>query len=111
MVKSQQLTIPKAIRKAKKAIKQGDISTARQLYNAVLQHQPNHPVAKKGLRKLGKKLPRNQYVQTQITNPSQDQINALTNLYYSGQIAKAGKRQNNCFFSPPMRRVIIGQPF
>ena len=107
MVKSQQLTIPKAIRKAKKAIKQGDISTAQQLYNVVLQQQPNHPVAKKGLRKLGKKLPRNQYVQTQIINPSQDQINALTNLYYSGQIAKAEQVCKELLQTFPQSLVVI----
>jgi len=89
VVKPQQLTIQKAIKKAKKAIKQGNISAAQQLYNAVLQQQPNHPIAKKGLRKLVKNFPRKQSVQTQITNPSPDQINDLTNLYYSGQFTKA----------------------
>ena len=89
MVKPQQLTIPQAIKKAKKAIKKGNISAAQQLYNEVLKHQPDHPVAIKGLRKLEKKLSPHQFFQTQITNPSQDQINALTNLYYSGQNTKA----------------------
>ena len=68
MAKPQQITIQQAITKAKKAIKQGNISAAQQLYSAVLQQQPNHPIAKKGLRKLVKKLPRKQSVQTQITN-------------------------------------------
>ena len=38
----QQLTIPQAISRAKKATKQGKIADAVELYNAVLQHQP-HP--------------------------------------------------------------------
>jgi len=89
VVKSQLLTIPKAIKKAKKAIKQGNISAAQQLYNAVLKHQPNHPVAKKGLRRLKKCLPSNQSVQAQPTNPLQDQINLLIKLYNSGQMKNA----------------------
>ena len=38
----QQLTIPQAISRAKKASKQGKIADPVELYNAVLQHQP-HP--------------------------------------------------------------------
>ena len=60
-----------------------------ELYTAVLQHQPNHPFAKKALRKLQKGLPQNQSAQAETTQPSQDQITALVNLYQSGQMAKA----------------------
>ena len=88
MPQSKRLSIEQAISRAKKAAKQGDTATALQLYNAVLQHQPNHPVAKKGLRKLQKGLPHNQSVQAQATNQSTDQINALVNLYHTGQMAK-----------------------
>ena len=54
---SQQLTIEQTISRAKKAAKQGNTAVALQLYNAVLQHQPNHPIEKEGLRKLQKELP------------------------------------------------------
>jgi tetratricopeptide (TPR) repeat protein len=88
MPQSQRLSIEQAISRAKKAAKQGDTATALQLYNAVLQHQPNHPVAKKGLRKLQKGLPRNQFAQAKTANHLQDQINALIKLYHTGQMAK-----------------------
>ena len=87
MSQSRQLSIEQAISRAKKAAKQGDTATALQLYNAILQQQPNHPVAKKGLRKLQKGLPRNQSVQAQATNHLQEQINALVNLYQTGTMA------------------------
>ena len=89
MPQTQQLTIKQALSRAKKATQKGNVDVALQLYNAVLQNQPSHPVAKKGLRKLQKGLPRNQSVQTQSTNPSQDQMNALINLYNSGQLKEA----------------------
>ena len=40
---SQQLTIQQAISRAKKAVKQGKIADAVELYAAILQQQPNHP--------------------------------------------------------------------
>ena len=83
MSTSQQLTIEQVISRAKKAAKQGRVAVARQLYNAVLQHQPNHLLATQGLRLL-KESPPHQLVQAQSANPSQDQINVLVNLYHSG---------------------------
>ena len=88
MLLSQQLKTKKAISKAKKAIKQGNTALALELYNSVLQHQPNHPIARKGLSKLQKELSRNQSIQTQTVNPPQHQINALINLYQSRQVAE-----------------------
>ena len=76
VAQSKPFTIEQAISRAKKAIKQGNTAVALELYNAVLQQQPNHPVAKKGLRKLQKGL------------LPQDQINALIDLYHSGQMVK-----------------------
>ena len=70
MSPSQQLTIEQAISQAKKATEQGNIAVARQLYRAVLQHRPNHPIAKKGLRKLQKGVIHNQSVPAQMANPS-----------------------------------------
>ena len=88
MINSQKLTIQQAISRAKKATKKGKISDAVELYTAVLVHQPNHPIAKKALRKLQKGLPQNQSVETETSSPSQDQINSLVNLYQSGQMTK-----------------------
>ena len=85
---SQQLTIQQAISRAKKATQKGKIADAVELYNAVLQQQPNHPIAKKALRKLQKDLPQNQPVETETSNPSQDQISTVANLYHSSQMIK-----------------------
>jgi tetratricopeptide (TPR) repeat protein len=84
----QQLTIEQAISRAKKAAKQGNDTKALQLYSAVLQRQPNHPVAKKGQRKLRKKLRHSQSIRAQTTEPSQDQIDAVINIYHSGQMER-----------------------
>ena len=59
-----------------------------ELYTAVLAHQPNHPFAKKALRKLQKGLPQNKPVKTETSSSSQDQANALVKLYQSGQMTK-----------------------
>ena len=88
MSPSQQLTIEQAISQAEKATRQGNIALARQLYSAVLQHQPNQPIATQGLRELQQELPHHQSVQVQTANPSPDQINTLINLYHSGQMSK-----------------------
>ena len=86
---SQQLAIQQAISRAKKASKQGKTAEAVEVYTAILQQQPNHPFAKKRLNKLQKELPRDQSAQEQTTQPSQVQIDALVNLYQTGQMAKA----------------------
>ena len=85
---SQKLTIQQAISRAKKATKKGKIADAVELYTAVLEHQPNHPIAKKALGKLQKGLPQNQSLGRDASSPSQDQINSLVNLYQSGQMTK-----------------------
>ena len=86
---SQQLTIQQGISRAKKAVKQGKIADAVELYNAVLQLQPDHPIAKKMLRELQKELPQNKSIKEEASNPPQDEIDALVNLYHSGQMAEA----------------------
>ena len=75
MPPSQQLTTEQAISRAKKAVKCGNTALALKLYNAVLQNQPNHHVAKKELRKIQNELSRNQFTQVETANPPQDQIN------------------------------------
>ena len=85
---SQKLTIQQAISRAKKAAKQGNIAAAVKLYNAVLQQQPNHPIAEKRLRVLQKKLPQNHSTVSETSNTPQEQITALVNLYQTGQMEK-----------------------
>lgn len=86
MSHSQQITIEQALSRAKKASRKRNTADALKFYTAVLQHQPNHPVAKKGLRKLQKSLPLNQAIQVETTDPSQDKTDALVKLYHSGQV-------------------------
>ena len=88
MSPSPQLTIEQAISRAKKAARQGNIAVARQLYQAILQHQPNHPIAIRALRELQQELSPHQSLPAQTADPAPDQINALINLYYSGQMTK-----------------------
>jgi len=66
----------------KKGRQPGNVAVVRQLYSAILQHQLNHPIATKGLRKLQKQLSRHQPLPSQTANPSPDQI-----IYHSGQIS------------------------
>ena len=77
---SQPLTIKQAISQAKKALKQGNTGLAQELYTAVLQAEPHNPLAKKALRKL-------QGEQGAIS-PPQNQLNALLQLYQTGQLAE-----------------------
>jgi len=86
---SQQLTIQQAISRAKKAVKQGKIAEAAELYTAILQQQPNHPFAKKKLRKLQKEFPQSPSLEEKTSSPPQDEIATLMNLYHSGQMAEA----------------------
>ena len=104
---SQQLTIQQAISRAKKATKQGNTAEAVKIYTAILQQQPNHPIAKKRLNKLQKELPRDQSAQEQTTQPSQVQIDALVNLYQTGQMAKAELACGKLLKSYPQSLAVI----
>lgn len=87
MAKHQQLTVEQAIEKAETATRQGNLKLAMQLYEAVLQLVPDHPVASKnaaGLRQAsaaptGGASP----------DPPPDVSRALLQLYRSGQLKKA----------------------
>jgi len=103
----QQITIEQALSRAKKAAKKGNTAVALQFFNAVLQHQPNHPVAKKGLRKLQKGLPQNQAVQAGAAIPSQDQLDALTNLYHSGQMVETEQACRELLLTHPQSLIVI----
>ena len=107
MSQSQQLTIEQAISRAEKAAKQGNAAVARQLYNSVLQHKPSHPIATQGLSELQKELPHNPSVQAQMANPSQDQLNALINLYHSGQMLKTEQACKELLQSYPQSLIVL----
>ena len=89
MSPSQQLTIEQVLLRAKEATRQGNIAVAQRLYSAVLQHRPSHPMATQGLRQLQQELTHHQSLPPYSANPSQDQLNALINMYQSGQMRKA----------------------
>ena len=107
MSQSQQLTIEQAISQAEKMARQGNVAVARQLYRAVLQHQPNHPIATNALRLLEKELLRHQSVQAQTANPSQDQINALIDLYHSGQMTKVEQVCRELLYTYPQSLIVL----
>ena len=107
MPQPQQLTIKQAISRARKATKQGKTAVALELYNAVLQHKPNHPVAKQGLRKLQKGLPNDQSIPVEPTAISQDEINALINLYRSGQLIKTEQACRELLQTCPQSLIVI----
>ena len=104
---SQKLTIQQAISRAKKAAKQGNIAAAVKLYNAVLQQQPNHPIAEKRLRVLQKKLPQNHSTVSETPNTPQEQITALVNLYQTGQMEKVEQVCGKLLESYPQSLVVI----
>ena len=103
----QQLTIEQAISQAKEAVRQGNVAVARQLYSMVLQYQPNHSIATQGLRQLQKELPNHQSQQTQTAKPSRDQINALVNLYHSGQMTKVVQACEELLQTYPQSLIIL----
>ncbi len=104
---SQQLTIGQALSKAKKVSKQGQIAVAIQLYKTVLQSQPSHPIASKRLRQLQEKTKHNQSTQTLAIQPSQVQINALINLYQSGQLEKTENTCKNILKAYPRSFIVF----
>ncbi len=86
MKQTDTLTVKQAISRAKKSAKEGDIAQALRLYEIALEMQPNNQVAKKAHQKLQKSLHNKKPTQGQATDPSQDQITQLMNLYKSGKM-------------------------
>jgi len=78
-----------------------------ELYTAVLQHQPNHPIAKKRLRELQKELPQTPSMKEKMSSPPQDEIDALVNLYHSGQMIKAEQASRELLKPYPQALVAI----
>jgi tetratricopeptide (TPR) repeat protein len=89
MSKHRPLTVEQAIAKAKKSTRQGNFAEAMQIYDSVLKHHPQHPVARKALHKLQKRLSGSKVSPALAPDPPQDQINALINLCNSGSLVTA----------------------
>ena len=106
MAEARRLTIDQAIDFAQKEVNRGNVSKAIQLYQAVLQYQPNHSVAKDGLKTLQEKLAGNQSVQVTSKNCSQDELNTLINLYQSGQMVKVEKSCRELLHAYPQSLII-----
>ena len=107
MTQHEQLTVHQAISRAEKAVKQGNTAEALQLYNAVLRHQPNHPIAKKELRKLQKGVSQNQFALAELLDPPQDQITALVDLYHSEQMRKTEQTSNKLLQTYPQSLTVM----
>ena len=103
----QQLTIEQAISRAKEAAEQGNIAVARQLYSAILQHQPNHPIAIRALGELQQGRSPHQSVPAQTADPAPDRINALVNLYHSGQMTKVVQACQELLQSYPQSLTVL----
>jgi len=106
MSQPQQLTIQQAISRAKKAVKQGNPVVAVEIYTAILEQEPKHPIAKKGLRKLQKELRQNPSLEAETSNPPQEQITALINLYSSGQLTKTEQASRDLLQNYPQSLVV-----
>ncbi len=107
MTQHEQLTVHQAISRARKAIKQGNSAEALQLYNAVLRHQPSHPIAKKELRKLHKGISQNQSIPVESLDPPQDQITVLVDLYHSEQMRKTEQSSKKLLQTYPQSLTVM----
>ena len=86
MSPAKQLTIDEALSKAKKAVKLRQHALAAELYGAVLRKQPNHPVAKKALRKLERQLQRGSSASVVTTEPDPERTEELVALVRLGHM-------------------------
>jgi len=83
---TRQLTVEQAIARAKKAAKTGNEQQALQLYRAVLDQQPHHPIAKKACRKLEKTLQRKHVSRSKALDPPSQSVDEVIALYHDGQM-------------------------
>jgi tetratricopeptide (TPR) repeat protein len=83
---AKQLTIDEALSKAKKAVRSRHYSVAAGLFKAVLRQQPNHPVAKKSLRKLERKLRHGSAPVAGTPEPDAERVNELAELTRLGHM-------------------------
>jgi tetratricopeptide (TPR) repeat protein len=96
---SQPLTIAEALSQAKKAVRQGNNALAAQLFEAILQQQPKHPVARKGLRRLQRSAPGSVVPQAQI--------DALLTLFGSGQMDLVEKSCHKLLSTSAQSAIVI----
>jgi tetratricopeptide (TPR) repeat protein len=82
----QQLTIDEALLKAKKAVRKRQLALAARLYRAILQQQPNHPIAKKALRKIERQSQRNKPAKSTSPEPGPEQVNGIVELVRLGRM-------------------------
>ena len=82
---AEQLTVQDALARAKKALKRGNKALAIQWFTAVLQAEPNHPVARKQIRKLSR---------AQVTpapakpEPAPAEVDSLIREFQAGRLDK-----------------------
>jgi tetratricopeptide (TPR) repeat protein len=101
------LTVEEALLRAKKATKQGNTAVAMKLYRAILKYQPDHLFAKNQLCKLPKKSTQNKPPEAETSNPPQDQITALVNLYNSGQMTETEQACRELLQAYPQSLVVM----
>lgn len=98
---TQEFKIKKTLSYAKKLSTQGHFTEAIDIYNSILQQQPHNTAAKKNLSKLKKKILSNTNTIQSHSDPSQQQINALTGLYRSGRMQEAENAARNLISTYP----------
>ncbi|MFT4712118.1 MAG: tetratricopeptide (TPR) repeat protein [Candidatus Azotimanducaceae bacterium] len=103
----KQLTIDDALSKAKKAVKRRQHTLAAELYSAVLQHQPGHPVAKKALRKLETQLKKRSSTKVTKTEPDAEPINELIALVRLGHMAQLELRSKELLRDYPQSVLLL----
>jgi len=103
-LQSQQMSIEQALSQAKKLVKKGSVLDAKQLYDSILQYQPQHPIAKKNLRKLQKS---NKFKNEILNKPTDQQIDELKKLFDSGQMIKVEKQCRNLLIKYPRAVILI----
>jgi len=107
MSEPQELTIDQSLLRAEKAVKQGNTVVAAKIYTDILLRQPNHPIAKKGLRKLQEELPQNPSLAADSANPPQDQITALVNLFHLKQFVELEEASRKLLQKYPESSIVI----
>ena len=107
MPRPRKLSIDQALSLAKKAISQGKSTQAEQLYRSILSHQPHHPAAKKGLRKLQEHLQEKQALSPKLADPPRETIDAVRNLYRSGKLAEAEQTCKKLLFVHPRSETVL----
>ena len=106
MSQPQKISIKQSLSQAKKAAKKGKATLALQLYQNVLQHQPNHPVAQRAVIKLQKELPNSLSAEEQKQDPSQDQLNTLIKLFHLGQMPEVARACKQLLQTYPKSLVV-----